>query len=207
MRDGVMIMTQTMLRPATEPQLKYIRDLAAKVPNWYPQVDGTVGDTILDVLGNVGNPDPKFVAFAEASAALDALIPLAKAVPAVTPAHAGSDDWKQLCQLLKQINPGKYALPRKKDGEVDFFEVIERKNGVRFLNQLLGGGNKFNRKQLSNHLQACAARAILGDQKAAARLFAEKTETCPRCSTGLTHPRSIATKIGPNCAIAWGWTW
>lgn len=201
-------MTQTMPRPASPAQVSYIRDLTVKIPNWFELVKTVEAETVLDVLGNVNNPDPKFVSLDEAKAALNVLVPLSRVAGTVQPKHDGSDDWKQLCQLLRQINPGKYALPRKSDpAEIDFFEVVERKNGVRFLNQLLGGGSKFNRKHLSNHLQACAARAILGDQKAAAKLFAEKTETCPRCFTALTEKRSRDAKIGPVCAKAWGWSW
>jgi hypothetical protein len=192
-----MTVALALVRPATGPQLGYIRDLADKIPNWYDAVtDDQVRETVLDTLAD------KFVSFAEARVALDALVPLFRQAP-----RSGNAD--RPIDLLKKINPGKYALPRKKDGVVDFFEVVERKNGKRYLNQLVGGGivGKFNRKNLSPQLQAAAARAILADQVSAAKLFAEKTTTCPRCFTALTNPRSLAAKIGPDCAAAWGWSW
>jgi len=195
-------------RPATVPMLRYIHDLAVKLELAPGDVDADVLETAFDVIGNEGSDDPKFISFAEARKALDVLIPL----------HRAREDARrcpvrglpELGELLKQINPGRYALPRKKDGVIDCFEVVERKDGRRFLNQLLGGnvaGTKFHRKHLPIELQAAAARAILGDQKAAARLYADTYCECPRCGVALTHPRSRTARIGEVCAKAWGWTW
>lgn len=46
---------------------------------------------------------------------------------------------------------------------------------------------------------------IAEDPKAAAMLYAEHTGHCSKCGILLTDPKSVAAKIGPDCAKAWGW--
>lgn len=194
-------------RPATERQIAYVRSLAEQLNLAPGDVDDAVYETALNALANVDSPDPKFISFAEASAAIDALKPLVRAKRLAQQPVTMS---VMLAEQLAQINLGRYALPRKKDGVIDCFEVVERKDGKRYLNQLLGGnvaGTKFRRKYLPVNLQVAAARAILADQKASAELYADTYAECPRCYAALTHPRSRAAKIGKACADAWGWTW
>lgn len=194
-------------RPATERQIAYVRSLAEQLNLAPGDVDAAVYETALNALASVDSSDPKFISFAEASAAIDALKPLVRAKRLAQQPVTMS---VTLAEQLAQINPGRYALPRKKDGVIDCFEVVERKDGKRYLNQLLGGnvaGTKFRRKYLPVNLQAAAARAILADQKASAELYADTYAECPRCHVALTHPRSRAAKIGKACAAEWGWTW
>lgn len=201
----------TTVRRATLPQIKYISDLLNELPLWHVNLTGRARDTALNVWANTADQCVERITITDASDTLDALLKLRRdarssAKPSATSHHGAP----QLSQALKQINLGRYALPRKKDGVVDAFEVVERPNGQRFLNQLLGGnvsGTKFHRKRLNVALQAAAARAILVDQKAAALLYADTYCECPRCGVALTHPRSKLAKIGKVCAGEWGWVW
>lgn len=197
----------TAARLATRPQIKYIADLLEQIPEWHKKITGNVLVTALNVRDNDTETCEQYIAFDEASAALNVLVPMRRQHVMLSAAKKASD--AGLAQLLKQINVGRYALPRKSDGVVDTFEVVERKNGKRYVNQLVGGGHgsKFNRKMLTTGLQAAAARAILQDQKAAAQLYAKTYTECARCGTALTHPRSQAALIGKHCADQWGWIW
>lgn len=195
-------------RSATPPMVRYIRDLAAGLELKACDVDSEVLDTVRDVVYNESAARPRFIAFADARRALNVLVPLLRARENARsrPIHG----LLELNELLRQVKPGRYALPRKSDRVVDFFEVVERRDGKRYLNQLLGGSvasSKFHRKHLPIELQAAAARSILDDQRAAARLYADEYHECPRCGVALTHPRSIAARIGKVCASEWGWTW
>jgi hypothetical protein len=210
--QGVMMITDTT--PASTNQIKYIADLATKIENWDTLIKnpGAV-ETIFDILGNVGNPNPKFVSLNEAHIALDEFYTVTlqlKAKSAPTPHVTKKSQVVGLDALLTTIKPGRYALPRKADGVIDCFEVVKWKNGKRFLYQLLGGnisGSKFHRKYLSQELQGAAGRAIAAYQKAAAWLYAETYCECPRCHVALTHPRSKKAHIGQTCAKEWGWPW
>lgn len=205
-------MTSTTLdAPATTRQLRYIIDMANAF-DWETHVIGnTVRAAIYDAISTDGDPERVFIPRDEASDAIDVLIPLYRTLgkPQRNGKTNGGDNGV-LAKLLAQINTGRYALPRKSDGVVDFFEVVERDGGKRYCNQLLGGSiacTKFHHKHLPVHLQAAAARAILVDQKAAALLYADTYHECPRCGVALTHPRSITARIGKQCASVWGWDW
>src|SRR5690606_309378 len=155
-------------RPATERQIAYVRSLAEQLNLAPGDVDDAVYETALNALANVDSPDPKFISFAEASAAIGALKPLVRA--------------KRLAQQ---------AVARKQDGVSESFEVVEGKAGKRYLNQLRGGngaGAEVRRKYLPENLRVAAARAILADQKASAELYADTYAECPRCYAALTHP-------------------
>jgi len=192
----------TISRPASDKQIKYVVDLADK-RNFQGHVSAQTLDVILRA--RVRQSPPKFVAppFVSAADASDAIDALLRCRPIAASSTTG-------IELLRQIRPGRYALPRRSDGAVDAFEVVERPNGKLFLNQLLGGnisGAKFHRKYLPAQLQAAAARAISADQDASAKLYADTYCECPRCGAALTHPRSRAARIGKACADVWGWTW
>lgn len=196
---------------ATRRQVEYINDLLMQVPDWRTRLYGRTLRTALNAAENSVEICVAYMTRDDAANLLDTLIPMRPTKLRMSrTSQQPIDSFAQLQAALKQINPGRYALPRKKDSVVDFFEVVERKNGTRFLNQLLGGNiacTKFHRKHLSNEMQAAAARAITVDQTAAAKLYANTYHECPRCGVALTHPRSIAASIGEACAKAWGWAW
>lgn len=208
-----MITTDT--RHATGPQLELIRNLAAERPAWQDQLNGQPYETVFDILGNVGNPDPKFVSLFEAKAAIKALFAVAKPTQMLKPTQtlkSATTGFIELQTLLRTLQVGHYALPRKVDDVLDFFEIIERpdQNGkppTRWVNRLLGYPGTWNRDKLSINLQAAAARAISGDWVASAKLYATHFQTCARCDAPLSNPRSRAAKVGHDCAKIWGWKW
>jgi len=128
-------------KPASERSIKFLTDLATK-RDWRNVLQGQLYETALDALGNVGNPDPKFISQREASKAIDALLkikPPAQVVGVGVNTHVGfaAVDHSLLTQVLATLPLSKYALPRRSDPTIwDFFEVIERKNGTRYLNRL-----------------------------------------------------------------------
>jgi hypothetical protein len=201
-------MTTTTLQPklASLKQVKYIVDLANQ-----RIVAGKVTQPVQLVVEKAKRivlmlPTRSFddlvlqagVTGQHASVAIDALLAIK---PEPKPGTAG--DYARLQAVLENIPEGFYALPRKVDGVWDFFQVVTKAKGARWVNQLVGG----NRKILSLTMQAAAARAIADDQKAAALAYAKWTKNCPKCGTRLTRARSLAAKIGPSCAKAWGWAW
>lgn len=201
-----MIGTYAPTKPATEKQTTYVRDLVAQRPGWSTVLTGQVAATVQDLLFNAAaleHPDlqePRFVSTKEASAAISALLGLGR--------QTEPNGHLKLQLLLENLNVGKYALFRKDDsGVLDFFEIVERKNGKRYLNQLLGCPGDWNRKHLPADLQRAAARAIAGDWVAAAKQYAEHFQACARCDAPLSNPRSRAAKIGHDCAQVWGWPW
>ena len=197
--------------PASPKQVDYIRDLTAGRPEWQSVITGPAAETIFDVLGNVGSSDPKFITTHEASAAIKALLRVRPVSTVTATLKQVTSKFIDLQTALAKLHVGHYALPRKADGVIDFFEVIERegKNGkpTRYLNRLLGCPGDWNREHLSVDLQAAAARAISGDWVAAAQAYATHFQTCAKCDAPLSHPRSRVAKIGPKCAKDWGWKW
>lgn len=200
--------------PATNPQVELIKALVSERPNYHQHLAGQAAETVHDVLGNVGNPDPKFVSLREARAAIRALLTVAK--PGAAAQRSGlrqaASKFTALQEQLRKLHVGHYALPRRADGVLDFFEVVERdgKNGrpgARYVNRLLGSPGDWRREHLSVDLQAAAARAISGDWVAAAKLYADHFQTCARCDAPLSNTRSRAAKIGHDCAKIWGWKW
>lgn len=204
-------MTQgaVLAKPASLKQIKYIANLAAQ-----RHIVGRVTQPV-EVIVNLAtaimkrlevNPAADFdiaikvtgITTRHASVAIDTLLKIRPEQKV-----SGTDTFAELQILLQGVSDGFYALPRKIDSVWDFFEVVTKKDGARWVNQLLGG----NRKMLSIPMQSAAARAITSDWKAAALAFAERTKRCPKCHTRLTHPRSLVAKIGKKCAGDWGWPW
>lgn len=194
---------------ATGRQVDYIRDLAAKRSTWqtFMQVGDLVAEaeTVFDVLGNVGNPDPKFISRREASAAIDALLRVRPDAPTAPRSDVPAGE---LAALLAAVPLSRYALPRVADPEVlDFFEVVERKNHRRYLNRLLGCPGDWRREHLDTRLQALAARHIGEDPVAAARAYSLHFTRCARCEAPLSDPRSRACGFGHDCAQHYGVKW
>jgi hypothetical protein len=175
---------------ATMKQRNYIRDLSSK-----RDIDGHVTDSVLYTIDQVRRNN--LITGAAASEAISALL---RCRPFPTLNTAGSATIKEKSDLLRQLPLSRYALPRKDTGEWNFFEVVQRPNGIRYLNQLLGSPNDWNRKTISVQLQTAAARAILIDPKASAVAYASRHGRCAVCNAHLSDPESIARSMGPVCA-------
>lgn len=192
-------MTTTITAPDTTPKMrKLVADLVTERPGWSDALEETARAAVYAVLAGVDQAEPAYVPMSEGRTAIRSLL----AVPRPRPTASNA-----LQRLLKTVPIGRFALPRKADGVWDFFEVIERKNGVRHVNQLLGSPGDYSRRYLPDNYQAAAARAISGDWKAAAVAFATETRHCAKCGAPLTHERSLKANIGPTCAVSWGWEW
>lgn len=205
-------------RGASQPQLKLIRDLVAERPNWHNGTPGVETDTVLDVLGNVGNPDPKFVSMTEARLAIRALLKITKSPVAPKPAPTATADaptqpgpFERLQVLLQVIPKSKsvrFAL--QTDGAWRFYAVdLRNRDGhpVRFVNELLGAPGSWNRKYLSTVEQLRIARLLAENWVHAAQDYADQHGRCARCDAYLSDARSRAAKVGWKCAKEWGWAW
>lgn len=177
----------TAAAPATDRQVQYIVNLAQS-RNYQDYVSTMVQKIIIRVQHGLS------VSKIDASATIDALLHCN--FVAVSDAKSTS-----VAQLLTKIPRSMYALPRKSDPNVwDFFEVVQRKNGRLYLNQLIGSPGDWSRKYLPPALQAAAARAILQDPKAAAVAYAKRHGRCAVCNAHLSDPASIDRSMGPICA-------
>lgn len=201
-------------RGASKPQLKLIGDLVTERPNWSDFLDGQLFETVFDVLGNVGNPDPKFVSVTEARLAINALLKIKKGAvltKIMTPDEKAPSPFQRLQVLLESIPKSKsvrFAL--EIDGVWEFYSIDERtKNGqkIRWVNKLLGAPGNWNRKFLPIGEQLQIARLIAADWKQAAEDYAVKHGRCARCDAHLSDERSRAAKVGWKCAKEWGWVW
>lgn len=106
----------------------------------------------------------------------------------------------QLEQMLAQLPISKYALPRRDGTGWDFFELVERKTGRRFINRLLGAPGDWRREFMASRLMFAAARAIARDPLASAVAYAKEHGRCSVCDSPLSDPKSIAQSMGPVCA-------
>lgn len=177
--------------------------------NWAEYVHGDISNFIEYTLHN-SNPDNahdvKFVSSFDASRTIRRLLSCPFAATVTQPVDTKKALFTSLQVTLKDVAPGFYALPRRDDPSVwDFFEVVQRDNGVRWVNLLQGNPGDFKRLNLELGLQNAAARAVAGDVVAAAKAFAERSGSCPRCNSPLTKAKSLVAKIGPHCAKVWGW--
>lgn len=181
---------------ATERQVDYIRDLAVQ-RDWKTQLFGEGGtsyETVTDVL------DGKVIGKQAASAAIGDLLKCRPVITAAATVTGIQSDLAQLRDLLTEIPPSKYALPHADGNGITFFEVVERRNGARYLNQLVGAPGDWRRMtNLSVRLQLYAARHIAEDCKTAAKLFADAHGVCAKCGSPLSDATSRSRGIGPVC--------
>lgn len=209
--------------PATQRQVDYIIDLAEKRPGWqdfcalgYPEA----GETVFDVLGNVGSDDPKFISRREASHAIDTLLrikpPAKQPEPTVTDTitvtPSAASLVAQLVAALAALPTSKYALPVGPNDALDFYEVVERKNKVtgaktRYLNRLLGCPGDWNRQRLSVTRQLEVAAFITSDPVGHAKRYSDEYTQCARCDAPLSDERSRKCGFGWTCAQHFGVEW
>jgi len=117
-------------------------------------------------------------------------------------------DRTSLNAVLASIPASRYALPNVGAGKAadgswlrwDFFEVVERRGGRRYLNRLVGAPGDWSREWLSLTLQTYAAGHIAEDPRSAAIAYAQQHGRCAVCDAPLSNPESIARSMGPICA-------
>jgi hypothetical protein len=198
-RQGVGI-----VRPATEPALKFVRDLIAKAE------PGEALDAIRDSL-NAEKAERGFISSALASRSIDALKALPKKQAEVftpDPAAPHSEVW-----------PGTYTLPTL-EGHRTFKVIVQRPDaefapGQTILAYLSGSDNESNYTSFAfirgnrlsvwnrfkgNEALIRDAEAFLADPDSA-----EAARNCLYCGRKLTTLESIARGIGPECnKKGWG---
>lgn len=192
--------TTTEVKLASDKQNDYVRDLAAQRPTWRTELD----EAEVTVLGKflVGNLKLRGTAASHLIKRLLAIRPTAtKSAPLPVATLV------TLRVTLQDVPDGYFALQHKATGEWGFFEVVTRKNGVRFVNRLKGAPVKWNRQWVNLDEQAAIARALAADWQTAAKAYSTLSTHCTRCNAYLDNPRSRAAKIGPKCAKEWGWVW
>jgi uncharacterized protein DUF6011 len=195
--------TQTR-RPATDAQVKYVRDLLVK-RDWENTLPKDVTAFIAGVAPHVGDDDfvAQHVDRGAASWLIDKLLQ-ARPYPSLP---GTSTTLAEKVALLKSLPLVKFALTRVDGTGIDFFELVERKDGRRFVNQLLGCPGDWRRERLSLVHQAAAARAFSKNVKAAMDLYAVEFTVCAKCDAPLSDDRSRAARLGPVCAKNLGYDW
>lgn len=177
-------------RPITENQQRYLSDLLAKITS-EPVRDALKAD--LNTLYTNRLLDTR-----EASRQIDRVkaVIAAQAVVAAAPVQAPQAPVQAPRLPFPVVAPGRYA--------------VEMAEGVRFYNVTRSATGRTEAKRyVSDNLTSirigevvAALREIEKDPKAAALLFAERTERCYVCGRRLTDNTeggSMAKGIGPDC--------
>lgn len=185
--------THTYKKPArfaTEKQLVFVRDLIAKRNyDGLPSSDIDLINTIIDELSR----ESPVISREEVTSAINLLL-------ACRPNTQETQRINAFTSLIEKLPVSKYALPRKDGSGWDFFEIVVRRNGRRYINRLIGAPSDWRREYLTLHLQSAAIRAISEDPKAAAVAYAERHGRCAVCDSPLSNPESIMRSMGPVCA-------
>ncbi len=105
-------------------------------------------------------------------------------------------DWAAIRRIpVGKHDKGRYAL-RDVDGVVKFYLVSRSRKGWTSVEVMAGP----QLHEIPQPAQTPILERIAADSLAAAELYAEEKEECSQCGTGLTHPDSLARKMGPDCA-------
>lgn len=105
-------------------------------------------------------------------------------------------DWAAIRRIpVGKHDKGRYAL-RGTDGMVKFYLVSRSDSGWTSVEVLAGP----QRHEIPKPAQTPILQRIAADPLTAAELYADEKEECSQCGTGLTHPDSLARKMGPDCA-------
>lgn len=190
-------------QPATNTQIKYLRDLIGK-RDWQHHKWGeafvTAVTTVREFI-DAGHANE--ISKPSASKLIDELL-RCRPIPQLP---TTSTTLAEKIKVLAGLPLVKFALPRTDGSGIDFFEVVERKNGARFVNRLLGCPGDWNREKLSVIHQAAAGHAFSRDVKAAMDLYSDEFTVCSKCDAPLSDERSRAAKLGPVCAKNLGRAW
>lgn len=193
LRETTMTLQATTQAPITEKQVAFIADLVAK-RDWRSSDD----EIFVKVCSYPVDEMTRTMTRATASKLIDMLL----ACRPIRPTSAADD------ALAAVKNVGvKFALPKKDGSGITFFEIVERKNGRRFVNMLVGHPGSWLRQNISVAMQQAAARAFHADEKAAMNLYADEFTVCSKCDSPLSDERSRAARLGPVCAGNLGYTW
>jgi hypothetical protein len=98
---------------------------------------------------------------------------------------------------LVEIPPSKYAL--EVNGVIRFYEVVQRKNGARYLNALVGAPGAWAWRTMNPGEYAQALKAIAANPLEAAKRYGVEFTCCGVCGSPLSDPFSVANQIGPIC--------
>jgi len=153
----------------------------------------------------------------DASAAIDYLLsPLAPKIQGVAAQDTGVQgttgappkstpmNWFEVKTVLTPLPLSKYAVEHE-SGVVQFFEVVERKNGARFLNKLQGAPGDWHRVWLNPEQQVTIGKIIAEDPTRYATAYCEKFTRCSACDSPLSVAASIAAAMGPVCRKKFQW--
>lgn len=171
-------------RDATEPQLKFIRDLMrdrAVTPNQQARCEELV--------------DSGVVTFAMASNMIDKL----KEYP------YRSGNTAEVAPAMPHLPPGRYAVIGE-DGTVDFYKIDigtkGRWDGFLFLDHVQGP----NEVPVKNRqTKTGILRKIAQDPAEASKRYGRELGHCGVCGTQLTNDTSRELGIGPVCRKNMGW--
>lgn len=111
--------------------------------------------------------------------------------------------FEMLDALALQVQPGRYALPRREvtaaGNDATFFEVSAGRNGKHYIRQLLGAPGNYTTRALTRPEQYFALRHLIEDGVAAAVLYGQLAHECSDCGSPLTNALSRSRGIGPKC--------
>lgn len=170
--------------PATEKQLKYLTGLMEQKD--HDNLDNSeVQETLMNLM------DGKTIGKREASAAIEALLPL----------HNRSHEYARWPSVVE----GRYALYTG-DGTVAFYKVDRPTEGKWagriFVKLLIGAPGHWHEMKAS--LETMARIEEMGAVESA-RLFGYKSKSCGQCGSPLSNLRSRAAGFGEVCAAKLGW--
>lgn len=189
-----MTLGTTTQSPITDKQRTFIADLIAK-RDWRSSND----KTFVNVCSIPVDELTQNMTRATASRLIDMLL-------ACRPVRLTSTTADDALAAVKNVGV-KFALPKKDGSGITFFEIVERKNGRRFVNMLVGHPGSWLRQNISAAMQQAAARAFHADEKTAMDLYADEFTVCSKCDSPLSDERSRAARLGPVCAGNLGFTW
>lgn len=115
----------------------------------------------------------------------------------------------------QSIPNARYALMDNDGGPVQFYEVRQGKKtqagrdwtGVTFLDRLYGAPGEFRHVTIRRNTDQYrdVIMDIAESPQDALRLFGQKTKTCGKCASPLTHPQSRCAGYGGKCAANYGY--
>lgn len=126
----------------------------------------------------------------------------AQSTPVTTPSA-----WYSVATALQPLPLSKYAIKKANDDPHDFtfVEIVQRKNGARFLNLLVGAPGDWKRQFLSAAQQLHYTKIIAVSPTAYATAYCKHFTRCSCCDSPLSKAVSIAAAMGPVCRKKFKW--
>lgn len=114
--------------------------------------------------------------------------------------------WGGVQTTLAAIPTSKYAIESTKlPGTYVFFEIVQRKNGTRFVNKLQGAPGDWKRIYLTPAQALKVAEKVAENPTAHATKYCEIFTRCSACDSPLSNAKSIAEAMGPVCRKKFKW--